>query len=71
MKQVITKSGDKIQGLFRTDMGSLVVDDPIKFKRNQLELARAKEIDDIREEVREVKSALSEILNILRRNING
>jgi len=71
MKQVVTNSGEKISGLYRTDGGSLVVDDPIRLKKVQVEAARIKEVDQLRTEVSEVKTMLGQILNILKGNSNG
>lgn len=66
MIQVINSSGETIQGLYRTKEGSLSVVDPSQLRRAQLEVARAKELNELKDEIQELKVMFNLILNKLK-----
>lgn len=61
MIQVINKDGDPIKGLFRGENGSLIVHDPISFNKNNIEILREKEFDDLKQKVTKMESMIEAI----------
>jgi hypothetical protein len=63
MKKVLSIDGSEISGLFRSDDGSLIVNDPISYKKAITEKNRENEFDLLKEKVNRMESLLIDIYN--------
>lgn len=59
MKQVVDRNGGVIKGLFRTESGSILVDDPSALQKSQLSQAA---FESLSNEVQTLKNQINEIL---------
>ena len=66
MKQVKDNSGNVLEGVYRHDSGALVVHDPTKYKRYEIQKSAfaqsQKQIEDLTKELLEMKNIIGKIL---------
>ena len=62
MKQVSDANGVPIRGLFRKEDGSIVVNDPVSLKKNELV---ALNINKLNSEVETLKKQIADIMTLL------
>lgn len=65
MKQVIDSHGNPIKGLYKSENGSLVVNDPDSYNKAIIEMKREKEFDIIKQKVYNMESMIVDIYNRL------
>lgn len=65
MKQVIDSHGNPIKGLYKSESGSLVVNDPDSYNKAIIEMKREKEFDIIKQKVYNMESMIVDIYNRL------
>jgi hypothetical protein len=65
MKQVIDGNGNPIKGLYKSENGSLVVNDPDSYNKAIIEMKREKEFDIIKQKVYNMESMIVDIYNRL------
>lgn len=63
MKQIADSNGIPIRGLFRKDDGSIVVNDPVGLKKNELV---ALNINKLNNEVDELKKQMAELMVLIK-----
>lgn len=68
MNKVADKNGTVIDGLFRTSANGLVVNNPKAYQKYLVEKQRLEKLHSLEKEVGEMKSTLSQILEILKEN---
>jgi hypothetical protein len=65
MKQVIDNNGNPIKGLYKSENGSIVVNDPDSYHKAIKEMQREKEFDLIKQKVYNMESMIVDIYNRL------
>lgn len=64
--KVADKNGNVIEGLYRTNSNGLVVDNPSAYQKYMQEKQRIEKLHNLEKEVTEMKTTLSQILEILK-----
>lgn len=67
MKKVKDINGAEIRGLYKTETGALVVDDPNKYKvyqtRKEIALRESKEVEYLRSEIQSLRLMIEQMRN--------
>lgn len=66
--KVADKSGTVVEGLFRTPAHGLSVNNPVAYQKYVAEKQRIEKLHSLEKEVSEMKTTLSQILEILKEN---
>lgn len=62
MKQISDSNGIPIRGLFRKDDGSIVVNDPVSLKKNEL---ITNNINKLNSEVSELRTQMNDLMKLI------
>lgn len=66
--KVADQSGNVVEGLFRTSAHGLSVNNPVAYQKYTAEKQRIEKLHSLEKEMSEMKSTLSQILEILKEN---
>ena len=70
MKKVLDQNGQPINGLLRDDNGALIVDDRKELAKYKNQLARERELSDLRDQVKTLSLLTNEFKKMMENN-NG